>query len=1301
MKQKKFFYVFSFVLLLACAVFIGANNSSLLSYSFAEDSTYTVSFNSNGGSGTTMSDQTFTSGVSQNLSTNTYTKTGYDFSGWSTTTEGSVEYIDGAPYTIGTSNATLYAVWALHDYAISYNLNGGTVEGTNPTTYTIASDDITLTNPTKTGYDFAGWALGSSTTLVSTATITTGTTEDLEYSAFWKITVNDVTYRLLNFNEMTFSKIEGTDADVIMKTATNSITSNANIAIGYSYYGSIDGGEAQTYYIKQIGAGTAVDYSTLNSTFTNWSNISGVLVEDNITTIGAYSFSYFMTLKQISLPSTITSIGNYAFFNALIASFTLPKSVEIIGSYAFSSCNQLTTFSFEANSALTKISSYAFDMVPLISIALPKSVKTIDDYAFNEAHALTTFTIEDNSELSTIGNYAFNYCTSLTSFVLPKSVKSIGESAFTSPMLAVVTVPADSNLISIGANCFKGSQLNSIIIPSSVTSIGAGAFSGCHNLKSVTFATNSQLTSFADNLFKENYHLTSFNFPENLSTIGASAFYKCYNLFEELTIPSGVTTIGNSAFDSCFSLVSVTIPSTVTSLGTAIFLNCEKLVQITNLSSITLTVSTDFENNVGVEYRTSAETSFTNTLSDYDDNGIQLFTVGDEVYLIGVTGEETVVNLQNYSFTQVYPYLTYLNRSTNVTDLVLPSTVTAIGDYAFDSYKLSSLTVLATAVPTLSANSIYSSYAPTNIYVPSASLTSYQGATNWSSYSSAMSAIESQTFDVTFSANGGTGTAMSDQTFTYGVAQNLTANAYTRSGYTFAGWSTTSNGSVEFVDKASYTIGASDVTLYAVWTANTYSVSFDANGGTGDTMSDQTFTYNVAQDLTANTYTRSGYTFAGWSTTSAGTVQFVDEASYIIGAGNATLYAVWTANTYSVSFNPNGGTGDTMSDQTFTYGVAQDLADNTYTRTGYTFVGWAESSEGTMQYEDGASYTIGADNATLYAIWEETEYTITYNLNGGSVEEQNPSSYTYFDSFTLHNPTKLGYTFTGWTGTDLDTSTISVTISTSSTGNREYTANWQLANFSVTFSSNGGTGSMSNQSFTYNTAQNLTANTYTRTGYTFAGWSTTSNGSVEFVDEASYTIGADNVTLYAVWTANTYSVSFNANGGSGDAMSNQTFTFGVAQNLTANVYTRTGYVFAGWSTTVSGSVQYADGASYSTSASNVTLYAVWSANQHTITFETNGGADIENLQVAYNSNVQLPTPTKDGYTFDGWYYDEGLTSKADLTTMPDENLVLYAKWTKVNSTTIYLIISAIVIAVAVGAVITVIAVKKSKRKIYK
>jgi subtilisin family serine protease len=235
-------------------------------------------------------------------------------------------------------------------------------------------------------------------------------------------------------------------------------------------------------------------------------------------------------------------------------------------------------------------------------------------------------------------------------------------------------------------------------------------------------------------------------------------------------------------------------------------------------------------------------------------------------------------------------------------------------------------------------------------------------------------------YQISYNANGATsGSVPSSQTKTHDVPLTLRTNTgnLARTGYTFAGWNTSSNGTgTHYAAGGTYTVNAFDV-LYAEWTAiPTYQISYNANGATsGSVPSSQTKTHDVPLTLRTNTgnLARTGYTFAGWNTSSNGTgTHYAAGGTYTVNAFDV-LYAEWTAiPTYQISYNANGATsGSVPSSQTKTHDVPLTLRTNTgnLARTGYTFAGWNTSSNGTgTHYAAGGTYTVNAFDV-LYAEW--------------------------------------------------------------------------------------------------------------------------------------------------------------------------------------------------------------------------------------------------------------------------------------------------------------------------------------------
>ena len=385
---------------------------------------------------------------------------------------------------------------------------------------------------------------------------------------------------------------------------------------------------------------------------------------------------------------------------------------------------------------------------------------------------------------------------------------------------------------------------------------------------------------------------------------------------------------------------------------------------------------------------------------------------------------------------------------------------------------------------------------------------------------------------------------------------------------------------------------------YTKTAAQTFSVTYYANGGSG-APDPQTKVYGVELRLSLTVPYRFNYVFLGWSESSSATA-----ATYAAGAaytGNAavTLYAVWKYQpaTYTVSYDANGGSG-APERQTKTYGVVLTLATVAPTRRNWRFIGWSKDrNAATAEYVSGGDYTDNAD-VTLYAVWQydpET-YTVRYDANGGTGAPASQTK-TYGVPLTLSvvKPTRAGYEFLGW-------STDPMTMLTNYAPGERYTdeasitlyAVWRYVpkTYTVSYDANGGGNTPASQTKTEDVTLILTSTIPTRYGYTFRGWATSSSAtSATYQAGGSYTAN-ESVTLYAVWEINTYTVSFDANGGT-NAPNPQKKTHGQNLILTVAIPTRANHAFLGWATdSTSKSVVYSPGATY-TAEEDVTLYAVW------------------------------------------------------------------------------------------------------------
>lgn len=399
---------------------------------------------------------------------------------------------------------------------------------------------------------------------------------------------------------------------------------------------------------------------------------------------------------------------------------------------------------------------------------------------------------------------------------------------------------------------------------------------------------------------------------------------------------------------------------------------------------------------------------------------------------------------------------------------------------------------------------------------------------------------------ITYNANNGSG-APSALTTQGGKSTTLSTVQPTRTGYTFLGWSTSSTAT-----SATYTAGGSitptdNMTLYAVWRGNTYSIKYNANGGSGS-MSNSTHTYGTSSKLTANAFSRGGYSFKNWNTASNGTgTSYSNQASISTGttSGTLNLYAQWTALPYIITYKLNGGTlNNSTSDQTQSYTTSDALTlYGAPTRAGYTFSGWKVTTAA-GNWTSGSIYNANQGwasgdsygSVTLTAQWAAIKYTITYNADGGSMSS---TTQTYYitTALTLYGaPTKTGYAFTGWKVTSADGNWSNGYIynagqswtSGASYGSVTLTAQWTAWTYTITYNANNSAATIktATSSHSYADGSTLTPAPFSIAGYSLIGWSTTTTGSVAYQNgtTAPYqlvTSNGQNVDLYAQWTQDT------------------------------------------------------------------------------------------------------------------------------------------------------------------------------------
>ena len=373
---------------------------------------------------------------------------------------------------------------------------------------------------------------------------------------------------------------------------------------------------------------------------------------------------------------------------------------------------------------------------------------------------------------------------------------------------------------------------------------------------------------------------------------------------------------------------------------------------------------------------------------------------------------------------------------------------------------------------------------------------------------------------------------------------------------------------------------------------------------------------------------RTGYIFLGW------TGEGITEPQKTIeipqgSTGDRTYTANWQVIEYTIITLLEGGNAG--SSQVYFYTVEQTVTLPTPTRTGYTFLGW--TGEGITTPQPNVTIPKGSTGDKTYIEnWKLTEYNITMDLNGGSGQEK--VVYTMTDEdFELPTPTRNGYEFVGWTGEDITTPQTSVIIPKGSTGNKAYTANWQVIEYTITLDTNGGPVV---SPIKYTVEDLFTLPYILRPGYEFAGWTLDGSGMLPFTPLIIYPGTTGDLHYKAEWRLAEYTITMDLDGGSGQEKVVYTIT---DEEFELPTPTRNGYEFVGWTgeriTTPQTSVKIPKG-----STGNKAYTANWKVIRYTITLVTNGGAVIASIRYTVEDSVTLPIPPdRPGYEFAGWVLD--------------------------------------------------------------
>lgn len=511
-------------------------------------------------------------------------------------------------------------------------------------------------------------------------------------------------------------------------------------------------------------------------------------------------------------------------------------------------------------------------------------------------------------------------------------------------------------------------------------------------------------------------------------------------------------------------------------------------------------------------------------------------------------------------------------------------------------------------------------------------------------------------------------------------------------GYRFDGWYTAPNGGNKYDFNTPLT---GNVTVYAHWVGNGYTVRFAGNGATGGGTPDQAFQYNIGQNLHRNGFTRDGYTFTGWKR--ADNQQAYGDGQWVTNLttqpnGIVTMVAQWSANEAHIRYNPNppagktaGGNGTPNWDGHT--GDTPAIGGNGWTIDGYTFAGWTTNADGGgTKYAPGASWT-ASGTLTLYAQWTPGEAGLTYDGNGATGGKTDPQNGVTDQKVNVRQNgfTRDGYTFVTWnTQADCKGNAVKPNSEWTLRGSSTLYACWAGTAQTLTYHGNGATGG-NTAAQSGHTGDELTtnANGFTRDGYTFVRWDTAKDGSGTAYGEgkngvSQYVMKPAGNDLYAIWKANPATIQYrndwpNTTGSTPDT----TGVTGQDVTIARNGFTRPGYTFTGWARDRRTNPSLQPGGRYTLTPGTTTLWAQWKADPAHLIYNSNSGSTSQTRRtdgVVDQTLTVIANPfTRTGYTFTGWNTQadgrgraytagNGFRLVADPKSNPVNTSVLYAQW---------------------------------------
>ena len=913
------------------------------------------------------------------------------------------------------------------------------------------------------------------------------------------------------------------------------------------------GDPAPVWMIDSAGNLTGVDLN----------GCTDIIIPSNITSIGPYAFYNCSELTSVTIPNSVTNIGNYAFYNCRgLTSVTIPDSVTSIGRCAFDACSGLEEITLPFI-GLRRGDTYGEDAVfgcifgtsPFVGGAIAR--QDWSPYITTTTYVPSKLRNVVVTDQTVFGYGTFSGCANLARVTIPDGVTGIN------------------------AKLFSGcSGLTSVTIPDSVTSIGDAAFYGCSNLASV--GISGGVTNIGASAFRDCASLTSVAIPDGVTNIDSSTFSGCSGL-TSISIPNSVTNIGKSAFSGCSGLTSISIPNSVMSIGSNAFAGCGGLDEITLPFVGSCRGNTEGPDSIfGYIFGGASYIGGTLTRQFYFSLGATSprychYCIPSKLRTV-VISDETSLSCGAFS------------ACSALTSIVIPESVMSIGESVFDGCS----GLLSVTLPQYVCSGRLSQLL-SGVYQSIKNVVILDGVTSIGSYVfSGCSQLASVTIpnsvtNIGDSAFYGCGN-LTSVTIPNGVTSIGVGAFYNCSELT----SVTLPDSVTSIGVNAFhnCVGLKDVTIPLGMT-EIESKLFLGCGGITNVMIPNGVTNIGVSAFSGCSALTSVYVLPGDA----------DRVRGLMERSGLDLSGVSFTDVARIVFDVNDGSADVIGRY-----VALDCTIGELpvpTRVGHTFDGWWTSASGGAQISSSTKVT---GNVTYFAHWTVDQYTVTFDANGGTGGKS--VTQDYGTALAAPTVTRTGYSFKGWLPT---------VPSMVQTGNVTYTAQWQINRYTVTFDANGGAGG---KSVTQDYGSAIVAPTVRRDGHAFAGWQP---ALVE-------TFLTSNVTYTAQWTVNHYTVTFDTNGGSlGAVSSTATIAYGMAVGALP-MPTREGCIFSGWWTTPNGGMKVSD---MTIVTGNVTYYAHWiegeefSSSTIYCVIDLSAGADAANYPVAY-----MAAPPSGGFNTD-------------------------------------------------------------------